>query len=242
MPGRNRVLVVSDLPYGSAGLAKWRSKTDTPLTAIALGSLPILLLEFVSDRLSENDRFFISTVNVFVFAAFFVDYLVELSLAKERKNYVLHEWTSLLIVVSQGLALLPALGALGALRIVRALKPLLFFIRIISIGSAEAHELRRTLRTKAMSTALGVAGLVWITSAVAFTLVEGVGTGRRVDSFGDALWWSATTISTVGYGDVYPVTPIGRIIAVFTMIVGVSMFGVLTASIARALLSSDKQP
>ena len=79
--------------------------------------------------------------------------------------------------------------------------------------------------------------MVWISSAVAFTLVEDVGSGRRVESFGDALWWSAATISTVGYGDIYPVTTVGRLIAVFTMIVGVSTFGVLTASIARALLS-----
>jgi voltage-gated potassium channel len=122
----------------------------------------------------------------------------------------------------------------------RGLKPVIFLVRIVSIGSAEAQELKRALKTRAMSTALSVAGLVWITSAVAFTLVEDVGVGRRVDSFGDALWWSATTISTVGYGDVYPVTLIGRIIAVFTMIVGVSTFGVLTASIARALLRSEE--
>lgn len=231
---------MNDLPYGSARLAKWRKKTDGPLTALALGSLPILLLEFVSDRLNDNDRLLITVVNILVFTAFLVDYLAELTLAGERKSYVRHEWTSLLIVVSQGLALLPALGVLGALRIFRALKPIIFLIRIVSIGSAEAHELRRTIRTKAMSTALGVAGLVWITSAVAFTIVEEVGTGRRVDSFGDALWWSATTISTVGYGDVYPVTLIGRIIAVFTMIVGVSTFGVLTASIARLLIKNDK--
>jgi voltage-gated potassium channel len=90
-----------------------------------------------------------------------------------------------------------------------------------------------------MSTALSVAGLVWITSAVAFTLVEDVGAGRRVNSFGDALWWSASTISTVGYGDVYPITLGGRIIAVFTMVVGVSTFGVITASIAKRLIRED---
>ena len=230
---------MSDLPYGSIRLAKWRKRTDTPLTALALGSLPILLLEFVSDRLSENDRLLITAVNALIFVAFAIDYLVELSVAQDRRNYVLHEWTSLVIVISQGFAILPSLGVLGAFRIVRALRPIIFLTRIVSIGLAEAHELRHTLKAKAMSTALGIAGLVWITAAVAFTLVEDMGTGRRVDSFGDALWWSATTISTVGYGDVYPVTPIGRIVAVFTMIVGVSTFGVLTASIARLLIKND---
>jgi voltage-gated potassium channel len=230
---------MTELQYGSARLTKWRQRTDTPLTALAIGSLPILLLEFISDQLSKSDRLLITAVNILVFSAFLVDYVIELSVASNRKQYVRHEWTSLLVVVSQGFALLPALGALGALRIIRALKPMIFLARIVSIGSAQAHELKRTLRTRAASTALGVAGLVWITSAVAFTLVEDVGTGRRIDSFGDALWWSATTISTVGYGDIYPVTVIGRVIAVFTMIVGVSTFGVVTASIARFLLSSD---
>jgi voltage-gated potassium channel len=238
---RDSTQSVNDLPYGSARLATWRRRTDTPLTALALGSLPILLLEFVSDRLTDSDRFVITSVNILVFAAFLTDYVVELSVARDRKDYFVHEWTSLLIVLSQGLALLPALGVLGALRIIRGLKPLIFFVRIASIGSAEAHELKRTLKTRAASTALSVAGLVWITSAVAFTLVEEVGVGRRVGSFGDALWWSATTISTVGYGDVYPITIGGRIIAVFTMIVGVSTFGVLTASIARSLLGGSKQ-
>jgi voltage-gated potassium channel len=88
----------------------------------------------------------------------------------------------------------------------------------------------------AVSVAVSISGLVWITSAVAFTLVEDVGTGRRVESFGDVLWWSATTISTVGYGDIYPVTMVGRLVAVLTMVVGVSTFGVITARIASALI------
>jgi voltage-gated potassium channel len=91
-----------------------------------------------------------------------------------------------------------------------------------------------------LSLALSVAGFVWITAAVGFTLAEDVGNGRRINSFGDALWWSASTISTVGYGDIYPVTQVGRIIAVLTMIVGVSTFGVLTAKIASTLIRPDK--
>jgi len=239
MSRRNRGNKVSDALYGSARLVKWRKTTDTPLIALALGSIPILLLEFVSERLTDNDRLLIATVNVLVFVAFLGDYLVELSVAQDRKNYVLHEWTSLVIVISQGLALLPALGVLGAFRIIRALRPIIFLTRIVLIGLAEAHELRRILKAKAISIALGIAGMVWISSAVAFTLAEDVGIGRRVDSFGDALWWSAATISTVGYGDVYPVTVTGRVIAVFTMIIGVSTFGVVTATIARFLLKSD---
>jgi len=73
------------------------------------------------------------------------------------------------------------------------------------------------------------------------SLFKGVITRRQVDSCADALWWSAITISTVGYVDVYLVTIIGRIIAKFTMIFVVNTFGVLTASITRVLIKTDYQ-
>jgi voltage-gated potassium channel len=55
------------------------------------------------------------------------------------------------------------------------------------------------------------------------------------------LWWAAATITTVGYGDIYPVTPAGRIIAVFTMIVGISTLATVTARIAQFLIKSDAE-
>ena len=92
---------------------------------------------------------------------------------------------------------------------------------------------------KAASVAFGLSGFTLIASAVAFTIAEDVGEGRRVNSFFDALWWSASTISTVGYGDVFPVTAAGRFIAIFTMVVGISTFAVITARIAQFFISPD---
>ena len=106
----------------SPRLATWRRRTDLPLLLLAVGSLPLLLLEVVSDRLTRNDQHFITAVNVIVFIAFAVDYLVELSVTYKRATYVRTQWASLLIVISQSLALLPALGFLGILRGVRALR------------------------------------------------------------------------------------------------------------------------
>ena len=223
-------------PVMTPRLQTWRRWTDVPLITLALGSLPILLLEFVSDRLSSTDRTFITLANVVVFVAFAVDYIVELTLAGDRRAYVRREWTSLLIAISQGIALLHALQIFGAIRAIRAIRPVVFVWRLLAIGVAESKEVRATFRDRAVTVAVSISGFVWLTAAVAFTIVEDVGHGRRVDSFGDALWWSASTISTVGYGDVYPVTTVGRIIAVLTMIVGVSTFGVITAKLASWLV------
>jgi len=53
-----------------------------------------------------------------------------------------------------------------------------------------------------------------------------------ITTFGDSLWWTVTTISTVGYGDRYPVTVEGRIVAAVLMVAGIALLGVVTASIA----------
>lgn len=222
-------------------LATWRKRTDTPLLLLAVGSLPLLLLEVVSDRLTNTDQNFITAINVLVFIAFAVDYLVELSVTKNRVTYVRTQWASLIIVVSQFLALLPAVGFLGILRGARALRIVGTLSRVIGIGAASKEQGRKFFKEKAASVAFGMAGFTLITSAVAFTIAEDVGDGRRINSFFDALWWSAATITTVGYGDIYPVTGAGRIIAVFTMLIGVSTLAVVTARIAQFLLTTDKE-
>ena len=225
----------------SPRLAMWRRRTDIPLLLIAVGSLPLLLLEVVSDRLTQNDQNFITGVNVFVFIAFAIDYLVELSVTYKRTTYIKTQWASLLIVISQSLALLPALGFLGILRGVRALRIVGTLSRIIGIGAATKEQGRQFFKEKAASVAFGLAGFTLITSAVGFTMAEDVGYGRRINSFFDALWWSAATITTVGYGDIYPVTAAGRIIAVFTMVVGISTLAVVTARIAQFLISTESE-
>lgn len=225
----------------SPRLATWRRWTDLPLLVIAVGSLPLLLLEIVADRLSDADQNFLIAVNVLVFLAFAIDYIVELAVTDNRSKYVRTQWASLLIVISQFLALLPALGFLGILRGARALRIVGTLSRVIGIGAASKEHGRKFFKEKAASVAFGISGLTLIISAVAFTIAEDVGEGRRVGSFFDALWWSASTITTVGYGDIYPVTVAGKIIAVFTMVVGVSTLAVVTARIAQVLVSSEKK-
>ena len=81
-----------------------------------------------------------------------------------------------------------------------------------------------------------MAAMTWLCSAVAFTLAEDVGEHGRIHSFFDALWWSTTTITTVGYGDVFPITGVGRVIGAITMFVGISAFAVITAKVAEFLV------
>ena len=223
----------------SLGLAVWRKWTDMPLLVLAIGSLPLLLLELISERLNGTDKNFLFIVNVVIFIAFATDYFVELIICKQKFLYFKSEWSSLLIWIAQLLALLPALGFLGILRGVRALRILSTLSRVIGIGVSTRAEGKNILKKHAALFAFSLSGFTWISSAVAFTIAENVGKEGRVNSFFDALWWSACTITTVGYGDIYPVTQAGRIVAVLTMIVGVSTLAVVTARIAQFFLEQS---
>lgn len=80
-------------------------------------------------------------------------------------------------------------------------------------------------------TITGSALLVYVAS-LAILAQERDHPGATITSFGKALWWAITTVTTVGYGDLYPITFTGRLIAVSLMIGGISLIGVVTASLA----------
>jgi voltage-gated potassium channel len=226
----------ADDSYVTDRLERWRAVTDWPLMVIAIASLPILLLETREAELDSFDQTLITTVNIFVLVVFACDYIIEFSLARQRHRFVRHEWMSLLIVVAQILALLPALTGVGVLRVLRAgrlLRPLAIVLRGVAIGGTAARRGRSLLLEHATAFALGLAGMTWLTAGAAFTVAEA---SSDLHSFADGLWWSAATITTVGYGDVYPLTPAGRLIGGFTMIVGISTFALVTAKMAQFLV------
>ena len=75
------------------------------------------------------------------------------------------------------------------------------------------------------------------------TITERSVEGSNIKNFGDGLWWAVTTVTTVGYGDRYPTTTEGRFLAVLLMIMGISLVGVITASVAAwfVKLSADEK-
>ncbi|RLA61208.1 MAG: hypothetical protein DRQ88_11855 [Epsilonproteobacteria bacterium] len=81
---------------------------------------------------------------------------------------------------------------------------------------------------------------IWGASYIFYIVEKGI--NYNIKHFGDALWWGFTTVTTVGYGDITPVTLEGRVIGVLLMLVGTALFAIHTSLFAEALLSQDYLP
>lgn len=101
---------------------------------------------------------------------------------------------------------------------------------------------RVILRRRAQSAGLAAVLLAILTTffgSIAVLRVERVA-GGNILTAGDALWWSVATMTTAGFGDLYPTTAEGRIIATGLMLVGIGVFGTVTALIATWVLSGPE--
>jgi voltage-gated potassium channel len=130
-------------------------------------------------------------------------------------------------------SLLPILALLApALRSLRVFRLLLAFRGFVGL-----------VKNRAESAALLVVGafpVVAYTSALAVLDVERQANGANITNFKDALWWSIITMTTVGYGDHYPVTDEGRLIASGLLLAGIIIFSTVTAVVSTWILAERK--
>lgn len=83
--------------------------------------------------------------------------------------------------------------------------------------------------------------LLLFVGALAVLDAERTAPGSSIQSFGEALWWSLVTVSTVGYGDFYPVTTTGRLVGAGLMVAGIALLGVVTASVATWFIDKVRE-
>jgi len=117
---------------------------------------------------------------------------------------------------------------------------ILRFLRVIIVLRAFQPFVARRTHRLAFLTGVTVP-LLLLTAAVTVLDAEQDASGANITSFGDALWWSLASITTVGYGDRYPVTDEGRLVATFLMIIGIGLFGSLTALLAAWVQKGDQE-
>ena len=84
--------------------------------------------------------------------------------------------------------------------------------------------------------------IVLMTASVLVLQFESSAADGNIKTGGEALWWAIVTLTTVGYGDFYPVTMAGRITGVFVMVTGIGIIGALASILASVLVAPDNEP
>jgi voltage-gated potassium channel len=174
----------------------------------------------------------IVAIDLLLSAIFLLDFLYRLFTARSKRHYFLKQfgWLDLLSSLP-----LPQAKILRMARVIRA-------IRLLN-----EYGLRKIVREFLINRAGSAVYLVFFLiilvlqyGSVAILFAEHDARGANITTASDAIWWVLVTISTVGYGDQYPVTSQGRLIAIFVILLGVALFGVVTGFLANAFDTDDE--
>ena len=196
---------------------RWERAAEWPLTIAALVFLGAYAWPILDQDLAAPWPTVCEAATWLAWSAFAVDYVVRLALSARRAAFVRSHLFDLAVVV------LPLLRPLRLLRLVT----------LLTVLNRHAGE---SLRGRVIVYVCGATTLIMFVAALALLDAEGDHPDANVDGFGDALWWAFATVTTVGYGDRYPVTAQGRVIAAGLMLAGIALLGVVTATFASWLV------
>lgn len=206
----------------NAPAERFERLTELPLGVLAILFLAAYAWPILDPQIPDGWKLTCQIVNYAVWAIFGIDFIVRLILAADRLRYAARHTPDLLMLA------LPVLRPLRVLRLVVLL-----------------HMLNRratsTLRGKVALYVGSSALLVWFSASLAVLDAERAHVNANIHTFGDATWWAATTMTTVGYGDRYPTSAQGRAVGFALMLAGIAILGMVTASIASWLIDRVRE-
>lgn len=203
-------------------MGRWERSTEWLLTATALLFLAAYAWPIIDDDLAAPWPLVCGIVAGLCWGLFAVDYGIRLWLSEDRRAFVRSRWLDLAVIT------LPLLRPLRLLRLVT----------LLSVLNRHAGS---TLRGRVVLYTVGATALLMFVAALAVLDAERGAPDANIDGFGDALWWSFATVTTVGYGDRFPVTGTGRVVAAGLMLTGIALLGVITATFASWLVDRVRQ-
>jgi voltage-gated potassium channel len=209
---------------------------EVPVMISVLMLIPVLIIEYSQQSLDSVALY----LNWGIWLVFLMEYVVLFYFADDKIKFIKSHKIELIIVifsfpiVPEGLA---STGFLRFARLPRLLNALRFF-RLAALLS------RFGTTVKAIFNSKGLRFIVYATIAIVlffgflFFISE-----PDVQSYSDGLWWALVTITTVGYGDITPLTNLGRIIASSLMVMGIGFIATITAAVSSYFISSfsDKE-
>lgn len=215
-------------PHDHPDAYVWERHLHWIMVAVALLAIPSFYLEMQSygDALTG----FGMELDLFIFLAFSLETLWMLRVCRNKWLYLKYNWLNVLIILGSGL---------GLVGLPSEWLPLVRLLRIAYVALALARmlaSLRLLLSARAVPYAFVLGGITLLASGAGFYWLE-----PTVHTFGEGLWLAFITGATVGYGDFVPTTTTARIFAVVMVIVGFTVFSLVTASISAFFVGEDEK-
>lgn len=208
-----------------AGFTKGASYELFILAVSLLSFVNLVLLMLPLTGAVNNVIFIVDGITALLF---FIDFLKRFFTTKTKGRYFFKQfgWSDLLASVP-----LPAFNVFRMFRVVRFFR----LMRLLGVNGIVRHLRARPADTALYSVFFMIFALLEFGS-IGVLLAEQRNPEANIKTASDAIWWVYVSITTVGYGDRYPVTNAGRIVGVLILTVGVGLFGVVTAYIANTFL------
>ena len=212
---------------------KWFFKDyyDTTIIILALISVVLVLLGFAEMVDLDNPPY--NIIDLLLWGVFVVDYGWRFFLSKEKWRFIIENIFDLLAILPlNAIFTVFRLGRIFRLARLTKLLKLTRLLRIIGLTGKLERKISRFLRTN---------GLIYILYVNIFIVLVGSSILSVVEekTFSDSLWWALVTVTTVGYGDIVPVSLFGKWIAVLLMLVGIGTIGMLTSTLTNFFVKDN---
>lgn len=213
---------------------------EVVIAYLVIISAAMAIIDYLSIASALRDQMY--ALDLAIVAVLLVDFLRRAIESGRPLGYVVSHAYELPALLPLYLLALPAGGAtiLGALRLLRLYR-LVRLALLLSRSSAVVEAFSSAARRTQFITVLSALFLTVISSATLVYFLEAPLEGSNIKSFWEALWWAFATVTTVGYGDYYPVSAGGKIVGVLTMMIGIAFFSAFAGLVAVTLSELSKQ-
>lgn len=202
------------------------------MMVLSIMSILLIILDLLSIvSIAEQPYFSIDLFFVIIFA---IDYVYHLGVARDKKEFATHHVFDLLSIIPFH-SLFRIFRLSRIFRILRFTQIIRFsrFTRLFSLKVRSQREIKSLLHTNGLIYVLYISVLLILFSSTVFSVSENI-------SFSESLWWAIVTATTVGHGDISPVTLSGRLAAMLLMFLGLALIGVLTSSLTTYFNQSEE--
>lgn len=209
------------------------TKLEYFVAGITLVSVIVIIYQYLEQPTGLTLNI-IYAFDMIVIIILIFDFYYRMKESKEGANFILKHAYELPAMIP--LIVFGTFETESALNIgLRSLRLIRLF-RLITLASRITYILGRTGNRLIYTVVFSIIAVS--VGSIAIYIVEHNVEGTKFTNIGDAFWWAIVTITTVGYGDIYPITVEGKVIAGFLMIVGIAILGVLISTLGAGLIES----